>query len=62
MSYSIHSDAKNTVRISARRFEPSPDADCYTNPETVHGVYAGRFYSIFNRWRYLSSGSPSPYR
>jgi glycine cleavage system aminomethyltransferase T len=48
MSYSIHADAKKTVCISARRFEPSPYADCYTNPQTVHGVYAGRFYSIFN--------------
>lgn len=48
MSYSIHADAQKTVRISARRFEPSPFADRYTNPETVLGVYAGRFYSIFN--------------
>ena len=48
MSYSIHADAVNTVRISARRFEPSPYANCYMNPETVLGVYAGRFYSIFN--------------
>jgi aminomethyltransferase len=48
MSYSIHADAVKTVSISARRFEPSPYANCYTNPETVLGVYAGRFYSIFN--------------
>ncbi len=48
MSNSIHADAGNTVRISARRFEKSPYADFYTNPDTVNGVYAGRFYSIYN--------------
>ncbi len=48
MSNSIHADAGNTVRISARRFEQSPYAEFYTNADTVNGVYAGRFYSIFN--------------
>jgi aminomethyltransferase len=48
MSNSIHADAGNTVRISSRRFEASPYAEFYTNPDTVLGVYAGRFYSIFN--------------
>jgi glycine cleavage system aminomethyltransferase T len=48
MSNSIHADARQTVRISARRFEPSPYHDCYANAETVLGVYAGRFYAVFN--------------
>ena len=48
MSDSIHADATKTVRISARRFEPSPFHDLYANPETVLGVYAGRMYSVFN--------------
>ena len=48
MSNSIHADASQTVRISARRFEPSPFHDCYANAETVLGVYAGRFYAVFN--------------
>ena len=48
MSNSIHADSRHTVRISARRFEPSPFGDCYTNSETVHGVYAGRFYTVSN--------------
>lgn len=48
MSSSIHSDATNTVRISARRFEQSPYFDCYVNPETVLGVAAGRYYEASN--------------
>jgi len=36
------------VRVSARRFERSPFHDCYANPDTVLGVYAGRYYSVFN--------------
>lgn len=48
MSNSIHSDSVNTVRVSARRFEVSPFKDRWVNPETVMGVYAGRYYSVFN--------------
>ena len=48
MSNSVHSDANNTVRVSARRFEQSPFHDCYANPDTVLGVYADRYYSVFN--------------
>jgi aminomethyltransferase len=48
MSNSIHADVTSTVRVSARRFETSPFFDCYTNTETVLGVYAGRYYSVFN--------------
>ncbi len=44
----IHSDARVTVRVSARRFEQSPFQDRWATPETVMGVYAGRYYSVFN--------------
>ena len=45
---SIHADSEETFRISARRFEISPFHDCYVNSQTVLGVYAGRFYTVFN--------------
>ena len=48
MSNSIHSDRQQTVRVSSRRFEPSPFHDCWANEHTVMGVYAGRYYSVFN--------------
>lgn len=48
MSNSIHSDTSNTMRVGARRFEMSPFHDCYANAETVMGVYAGRYYPVFN--------------
>ncbi len=48
MSDSIHSDAQNTVRVSARRFEQSPFRHLWETPETVMGVYAGRFYPTRN--------------
>lgn len=48
MSNSIHTDSVNTVRVGARRFETSPFEDRWVNPETVMGVYAGRYYSVFN--------------
>lgn len=48
MTSSIHSDTKNTVRISARRYEQSPFHECYANDETVLGVVAERYYTVFN--------------
>lgn len=42
------SSAPNTLRIGARRFEPSPYHGCYANPETVFGVAAGRYYASYN--------------
>jgi glycine cleavage system aminomethyltransferase T len=48
MSNSIHSDANRTVRVGARRFETSPFVDCWFNKDTVMGVYAGRYYSVYN--------------
>ncbi|WP_108882226.1 glycine cleavage T C-terminal barrel domain-containing protein [Anderseniella sp. Alg231-50] len=48
MSNSIHSDVQQTVRVGSRRFELSPFHDCWANEHTVMGVYAGRYYSVFN--------------
>ena len=48
MSSSIHSDKTETVRISARRFEPSPYAAFYSNSKSVLGVVAGRYYEVSN--------------
>ena len=41
-------DRSNTVRISARRFEESPYVSRYDGPDLVRGVYAGRYFPIFN--------------
>lgn len=47
MTRSIPAHAE-TVPLDARRFEASPFAPRYTGPETVLGVYAGRFYPLTN--------------
>ena len=41
-------DINDTVRISSRTFETSPYHERYDSPEMVRGVYAGRFFSIYN--------------
>ena len=38
------SEANNTVRIDAGRFEQSPYFEFYANPQTILGVAAGRYY------------------
>jgi aminomethyltransferase len=48
MTDSIHSDAASTVAVSARRFEQSPFEHRWKTPETIMGVYAGRYYSTYN--------------
>jgi glycine cleavage system aminomethyltransferase T len=48
MTSSIHSDIKNTVKVSGRRYEQSPFYDCYANDQTVLGVVAERYYGVFN--------------
>lgn len=48
MTSSIHADIKNTVSISARRYEQSPFYACYANEDTVLGVVAERYYGVFN--------------
>lgn len=45
MSDSIHFDPSDTVRVGARRFEQSPFRHHWETPETIMGVYAGRFYA-----------------
>ena len=41
-------DLQNTVGISARRFEESPFLSRYDGPDLVRGVYAGRFFAVYN--------------
>ena len=48
MSNSIHADVTNTVRVGARRFDVGPYYDFYANSQTVLGVVAGRYYTVFN--------------
>lgn len=48
MNWQEFSDLTNTIRISGRRFADSPYVDRYETAEMVRGVYAGRFFSVFN--------------
>lgn len=48
MNWQELSDLTNTTKVSARRFEESPYVDRYETPEMVRGVYAGRFFPVFN--------------
>jgi hypothetical protein len=48
MSNHIHPDTYKTVRVNSRRFESSPFQGRWETPDTVMGVYAGRYYSAFN--------------
>ena len=41
-------DINDTVRVSSRVFEPSPYLARYDNPDMIRGVYAGRFFTIYN--------------
>ena len=41
-------DINDTVRISSRCFEVSPYLQRYDSPDMVRGVYAGRFFAIYN--------------
>ena len=41
-------DIDDTVRVSARSFEESPYLERYDSRDTVRGVYAGRFFTIYN--------------
>ncbi len=34
------------IRLSSKRFQFSPWASCYSTPETVWGLYSGRFYAL----------------
>lgn len=41
-------DINDTVRVSSRVFEPSPYLERYDNPDMIRGIYAGRFFTIYN--------------
>ena len=41
-------DINDTVRVSSRCFEVSPYLERYDSPDMVRGVYAGRFFAIYN--------------
>ena len=41
-------DINDTVRVSSRCFEVSPYFERYESPDMVRGVYAGRFFTIYN--------------
>ena len=41
-------DINDTVRVSSRCFEVSPFLERYDGPDMVRGVYAGRFFTIYN--------------
>ena len=47
-------DLKNTVKISGRRFEDSPFLVRYNSSKTIRGVYANRFFAVYNGEDYLS--------
>lgn len=34
------------IRLSAKRYQFSPFAPCYAKPDTVWGLYSGRFYAL----------------
>ena len=38
--------AHATIRISAKRFEPSPYTDKYAIEDMIFGIYCGRFYPL----------------
>ena len=48
MNWQEPSDLNVTVRISARRFEESPYLAAYESDKTVRGVYADRFFPVYN--------------
>lgn len=48
MNWQEPSDLNNTVMISARRFEESPYVAGYETDKMVRGVYAGRFFPVYN--------------
>lgn len=47
-------DLKNNVKISARRFEESPFVSRYNSPKMIRGVYANRFFAVYNGEDFIS--------
>ena len=48
MNIQEHLDISDTVRVSSRTFEVSPYLERYNNPDMIRGVYAGRYFTIYN--------------
>lgn len=48
MNWQELSDLTNTAKVSGRRFEESPYVNKYETEAMVRGVYAGRFFPVFN--------------
>lgn len=48
MNLQEEKDLENTVGISARRFEESPFLERQDTSKMVKGVYAGRFFAVYN--------------
>ena len=47
-------DLENTVGISARRFEESPYIARHDTSKMVRGIYANRFFAVYNGEDYLA--------
>ena len=47
-------DLENNVAISARRFEESPFIARHDTSKMVRGIYAGRFFAVYNGEDYLA--------
>lgn len=48
MNVQENPDINDTVRVSSRVFEASPYLARYDNPDMIRGVYAGRFFTIYD--------------
>ena len=48
MSSSMPAHAAQPLRVRSRRIQRSPFADCYATPDSVFGVYAGRYVCVCN--------------
>ena len=48
MNLQEEKDLENTVGVSARRFEESPFIERQDTSKMVRGVYAGRFFAVYN--------------
>ena len=47
-------DFENTIAISARRFEESPFIERHDTSKMVRGIYAGRFFAVYNEEDFLA--------
>ena len=46
-------DLENNISISARRFEESPFIERHDTSQMVRGVYANRFFAVYNGEDYV---------